>query len=105
MIIHCFHVLSLVTAQTQFHYTERYRYTTEISQYLCRGYMVVNQTRPIFTGTVYPTTEQAQDGLVNLQDWLRRIGKPQIAEQLVIAPYDFTETVCKKRAYKLTGRA
>ena len=102
MKINCFDVLSLVTAQTQYHYTERYRYTTEISQYLCRGYMVVNKTNPIFTGTVYKTMEKAQEGLADMQSWLRRVGRQQIADLLVIMPYDFTATVCKKRKYKLT---
>lgn len=102
MKINCFEVLSLVTAQTQYHCTERYRYTTEISQYLCRGYMVVNKTNPIFTGTVYKTMEKAQEGLADMQDWLHRAGKPQIANLLVIMPYDFMQTLCKKRKYKLT---
>lgn len=96
-----FKALAIVGAQTLFHDTERYRYITEVWRYLCRGYMIVNKYRPVYTGTVYKRQEDAEKGLNDLKDWLIRIGQEKRANELIIAPHDFTETVCKKRHYKL----
>lgn len=101
MKIRGFEVIALESAQTLFHYTERYRYTTEISRYTLRGYMIVNRVTPIHAGTVYKTPEDALEGLWEMQDWLQRYGKYRQADELVVVPQDFTESVWKKRAYKL----
>ena len=101
MFIRNFETVSIVNAQTLYHYTERYRYMTEITTYLLRGYMVVDRTEHLYTGTVYATPEQAQEGLEALQTLLRGEGKNRLADALVVAPHDFTETVCKKRAHRL----
>lgn len=101
MAIYGKEILGIVSAQTLFHYTERYRYTTTITQYKVRGYMVVNRVNPVYIGTVYKTAEDATNGMKNLQDWLRRECKYRTADELMVVPYDTIETVSKKRAYKL----
>lgn len=94
-------ILGVMHAVTFFHYTERYRYTTTITTYKVRGYMVINRIHPVYCGTVYHTAEEAEKGKQELQSWLRRSLRNRDADLLVVAPYDTEETTTKKRAYKI----
>ena len=94
-------ILGINHAVTQFHYTERYRYTTTITTYKVRGYMVVNKINPVRCGTVYKTKAEAEQGLQDLQDWLRRSLRNREADMLIVIPYDTEESTVKRRAYKI----
>jgi len=94
-------ILGVVHAVTLFHCTERYRYTTTVTTYKVRCYMVVNRAHPVHCGTVYRTAEDAEQGKQKLQAWLRSVLRDRDAELLTVVPYDTEETVTKRRAYRL----
>lgn len=94
-------ILGINHAVTLFHCTERYRYTTTVTTYRVRGYMVVNRANPVHCGTVYRTEEEAEEGKKDLQAWLRRCLRDRDADLLTVVPYDTEETVTKRRAYRL----
>ena len=96
--------LSVEHAVTAFRYTAKYRYTKTTTIYKVRGYMIVNKLNPVATGAVYRTEAEAEKALTTLKAVLCSELKARDAEQLIVVPYEMTETEVHVKNYKL-GKA